>query len=230
MERKSLGKLKDIDFDKIKVVVFDFDYTLYCGGEWSEYEIRLCNFFVEKNVVNTPEEAYEMELKLKTKVGDEFHRLIKFARNCGIDPQELVDYNNEHFYHMDRVTVIPIDGNLFSELKNYYPIFIASDSPPKYLEYYMKKFGFKREDFAEVLSNEFKNEDCLKTDCFKRVLDITKVNPDEILMVGDNYKMDVETANMVGFQTFHVHGIQDTEKIIKRLIENKKRNKQIKFI
>lgn len=214
---RELGKLKDIDFDKIRAVIFDFDGTLYSGGNWNGYEENLANFFVGKFSDKSLWQIISEERQMSGL--DIFHRMIEYAKANSIDPQELIKYDDEHFFYMDSKPVHFIDLKLLDDLKNYYKLFIVSDSSNGYLKYYMDKYQVCRDNFEQILSNDFSEPDYTKVGCYKKIMAKTKLEPSQILMIGDSYKLDIETAKRCNLQNFHVTSKSDTTKIINILIK-----------
>lgn len=214
---RELGKLKDIDFEKLRAVIFDFDGTLYSGGNWNGYEENLIHFFM-RNGVNKSEWQIMSEERAMPGL-DIFHRMIEYAKANGIDPQKLIDYDDRHFFYMDTTPVHFINLALLGDLKNYYKLFIVSDSSGGYLRYYMDKYGVDRSNFEQILSNDFSEPDYSKVGCYKRIIDATKLEPSQILMVGDSYRLDIETAARCKMQSYHVSGKADTNRIINMLIK-----------
>lgn len=90
------------------------------------------------------------------------------------------------------------DTEMFLEyVRKYYPICLVSDTDFDMVTPLLERFKFDKVFLSEELKYyKFSNE----SSTFNRVLDYYKVNPNEIIHVGDSYS-DVAGANRVGITT-----------------------------
>ena len=204
-----------MDAKNLKCVIFDFDSTLYVNGNWDnedDYWQGYLDYAKIKGVtVSEICEKYSSPHKMKS--------LCRYTREIGFDDAVFFEYSDKFLYDMTNENLRVVDNNLLEELKKYYKIFLISDSTPGYLRHYMKEFKININVFTECISNKYDANDMSKYPSMISVLNKTGLKPNEILMVGDSLLFDIEPAKKAGFETKKVDCLEDTESIIKDLIE-----------
>ena len=202
----------------IKCVIFDFDSTLYVNGNWADEDGYWQGYLDYAGITDITVD----EICKKYSSPHKMRSLCKYTRELGIDDSIFFKYCDDFLYDMTNDNLRVIDNNLLEELKKYYQIFLLSDSTPGYLDYYMKEFGINKAVFTECISNNYDANDMSKYPLMIKVLNQMSCKPNEIIMVGDSAMFDIEPAKKAGFETFKVDSLEDTEKIIKILIESGK--------
>lgn len=212
-----------MNLKKIKCVILDFDNTMYSDGDWSHEDECFGGFLVEQNLL--PELGdWRERLNFLYKKYPQYHLLqfmFAFLHDSGIDDSAFRKYNNENICEIRGENTIFINPQIIDELAKNYKVYIISDSSVPYLEFYLKHAKISKKNFQAILSNEYNDEGYTKIPMMKKVLQETGLKPGEIIMVGDSEKADITPAKLVGFQTYLVDHVSDTEKILQDLINLK---------
>ncbi|MCC6711044.1 MAG: HAD family hydrolase [Candidatus Pacebacteria bacterium] len=205
-----LKKIKNIIKRKlVRVIVWDFDDTLYINSQVGEALKKGYYNYLNKN----------LNKKISTK---EFDQLIKqhgrwskaVAKKLNKKELDVINYVEEK---VDKSKLLKPNKKLVKQLEklNSYQHLILSNTPKAELEKCLKKIGFKKNKKL-VFSPFTKIIDCNETKSlkpnlapFKKVLTETKLFPKMILMVGDSYKNDIEPAKKLGFQAILVDELKD---------------------
>lgn len=211
--------MDNLNVSKIKIVVFDFDETLYSGGDWSRYFRYCTGALIEKGLFEKPEDVFEEFAKYFDETERFGLRVAKYLKMKNMDIGFYRDYLNDHIYDIGLDHVEAIENKLLLELKKKYKVFMLSDSPRKHIEFYMDKFGFSKEAFDEIYLNTFREGDFSKSVYLKQIMEKYGVQPDEILMVGDSEISDIKPAKELSIQHFHVHSLDDTKNVVKLLLK-----------
>lgn len=182
----------------IKVVAFDFDNTLYNGvvdENYREYmTMVLSKMIKDKDRVNkildearTPDGKYHNEsvyLKLKEK-GENYRRYNRILKH------KLYEHSS---------TPKIISAEFLKGLSKKYYLYLISMSAPNYINHYLKKYGIDKKIFKKCYSVDLNHEPISKAYLYEKILKREKISKDEMLMVGDNYYDDIETAKEVGIK------------------------------
>lgn len=186
----------------IKVIVFDFDDTLYTGDvwqNWTQYSARaLREAFHHLN-----DEQFQNLIK-KHKINFEGHLSGKTVRD--VMRSELGNVNKwkefieQNDFQTDFNKAKPINNAVLEELHKQYPLYIVTNSANRWVTKFGNHLGIRLNLFKKIFSNPFLQEDDSKTPCFKQILEIEGVEPDEVLMVGDSYEADIVPALALGMR------------------------------
>lgn len=213
-----------MDLSRIKSVVFDFDETLYSGGDWSRYDKYVYEMFVEEKIFKDIAEAERALFEKYPDEKDVGQRALKFCTDNNLSTDLISSYNASHFYDVGLGQVSRLNAQNLVELSKFFSLYIVSNSSLQYISKSAKLLNIDEKIFKAMLTNKFETNDVSKTPCLKQILEITGQRPDEILMVGDNPVLDIEPAKKLGFQTYRVQSVKDTEDIILKLLQSKMKN------
>ena len=78
-----------------------------------------------------------------------------------------------------------------------------SNSSPTHVEYYMKKIGVKKRWFKDVISNEFDPFDTTKKHYYIEIMNNEKVEPNDVVVLGDDKLSDLRPAEQLGMHTIY---------------------------
>lgn len=204
--------------NKIKCVVLDFDNTMYSYGEWANEDILTERFLHEQNLLP----GIENKVEYLSKLYPQYH-IIQFVfaylHDNNIDDSAFRKFNNENISEIRKPETVFIKPEIIKEISKKYKLFMISDSFKSYLLYYLDYAKINKDWFDDILQNQYDDEGYTKIPMMKTVLEQTGLKPEEIVMVGDSEKSDILPAKIVGFQTYHVKDVFDTEKFLNRLLE-----------
>lgn len=204
--------------NKIKCVVLDFDNTMYSYGEWANEDILTERFLHEQNLLP----GIENKVEYLSKLYPQYH-IIQFVfaylHDNNIDDSAFRKFNNENISEIRKPETVFIKPEIIKAISEKYKLFMVSDSFKSYLLYYLDYAKINKDWFDDILQNQYDDEGYTKIPMMKSVLEQTGLKPEEIVMVGDSEKSDIMPAKIVGFQTYHVKDVFDTEKFLNRLLE-----------
>ncbi len=213
----------------IKCVIFDFDATLYTFYGWNDEEIfkyykHCVKCLINNGLFNSIDEACETLDKKYPEINNPEHKCVYCLMENGLDTKILKNYLSENIYditkeHLNEIKVV--DTKKLYELAKKYRLFLLSDSPEKYLSHLAKQLKIDLNVFEKRFSNNWEVYDISKAVCMKQIIGNAGVNTKEILMVGDSEVSDIVPAKKLGLQAFKVDTVDDTNKIIEYLINNK---------
>ncbi|MBO7218622.1 MAG: HAD family hydrolase [Clostridia bacterium] len=195
-----------------KVIIFDFDGTFYSGkhkydnvkdnvdadrrkffpklsdkqyNKLIEDEPKFLEMESTRDIVNYMKYINQMYPKLKVDVTDFYNWQNSTHYDVIIDPKELVD--------LERL----------ESLCKEKPVYVVSNSSPTHVEYYMKKIGVKKKWFQDVISNEFDPFDTTKKHYYIEIMNREKVEPEDVVVLGDDKLSDLRPAEQLGMHTIY---------------------------
>lgn len=216
-------KNEEPDISKLKVIIFDFDDTLYSGGSWDNFYPTCYNFLAS---VGVGKDAAEVEYLFNTKYA-KYHPIttkasVYFAEH-DMDVNLLYDYFNKNIYDITSEKMQYMDYSLLKKLAKNYVLCMVTDSPENYIKHYAQMFGLDLSVFTKIYCNKHESSDFSKSFYISKCVSEMGAKPKEAVMIGDNFNADILPARNVKIQTKYVHSVKDTEEFVKKLIEAKKK-------
>ena len=134
--------------------------------------------------------------KLKVDVNDFYNWQDTTRYDVIIDPKELVDLARLESLCQEK------------------PVYVVSNSAPTHVEFYMKKIGVKKNWFRDVISNEFDPFDTTKKHYYIEIMNREKVEPEDVVVLGDDKLSDLRPAEQLGMHTIYS---DDAKTLLKKL-------------
>lgn len=189
-------------FKNIKVIVFDFDDTLYKYLSWEGYDEFFINS-VRKLFPEFTDEEYNYYLKKYDMINS--CRVSEHAAVMLLDlhgsTKELVKMLKEVEYKCNWEEGKIFPQEILKELYKDYKMYIVSNSAKNNIKYVSKNMGINLKYFADILPNNFEKTDLSKTARLKEIIAKEKLPPQQILMVGDSAEYDLIPARKLGVKT-----------------------------
>lgn len=199
----------------LKIVLFDLDGTLYKNAEVYQKFAEAAYHTYARIKHTTIERAKEiLETKreeLRKQRGYAVpYTLALIAFNIPIEK-----WHEENTKFFDAGMYLSEDKklqNFLKELKKRYKLGVLTNNNKIQTERILKKL--KIEELFDFIFT-YESFKLIKPDLeiFKKVINKIGVKPDECLMVGDRYDVDLMPAKEVGMQIFEVKGPEDIENL-----------------
>ena len=178
----------------IKVVIFDFDDTLYSDTNplpWKNFCIKTVEYFLKKLKVEDSENI----LNIVKNSGFSYRQLIKFIVSLGAKEKDVKDYMKSH----------NIEGNAFENCKKvsnttlrdfqqYFVMYIVSSSLETSVQDNMELLKIDSSFFKDIISNK---EDSKKKE-YENIIKREGILPNELLVIGNSYSSDILPALEIG--------------------------------
>ncbi len=183
--------------NKTKVVVFDFDDTLYSGADWTPWE-EFCKVGLRKMFEELSDEEFkEIEKKYYSDgATDESIAGIMLAE--GRDPKKWLKYREENVCEIDYSNCKVTSNATLKAFANRYTLYIVSNSTIKEIEETIELFNINKKYFKAIYSNQFESELPTKRKLYGKIIEREKIKPDELFVIGNSYKKDVLPALEMG--------------------------------
>lgn len=205
---------------KIKVVAFDFDETFYKSDNMKALYLNyifktfkvLCGF--DDNKIKTI--MNELGYTLESKIAPSFSQI---CTQFGVSEEEYHNYRIENFFEIDYDKAEVVGLDVLKRFKEKFKVYIVSNEIDKLFYNKMNKLKISPDLFDGIYCTPI---DAMKTKNKKEAYyDILKKNncfPENLVVVGDRFKVDIEPALSLGASGFLVDGPKEIEKILSLII------------
>lgn len=189
----------DSRFKDVRVLIWDFDGTLYRPNKELWQVIREAEYRVimEKNGWDHARAVLEFE-KLYKKVTPSATQTVGKLTGTTTTEASLA---MEKYY--DRRKYVVRDEKLIQLFKTLssFRHFILANGVRARLEETLVLLGVPKETFEEIVTSEISGENKPSPAGFLYILNKTKLPPQQHLMIGDREQIDLEPAQKLGMQT-----------------------------
>lgn len=209
----------------IKVVVFDYDLTLYnitpeYYNVWDDYTNKMLPaIFGQVSQVEFQNLVEAFEIKPP-------HTVEKVARACLYQfgtAEPLLNYMFNNPYEQDYKNMRYVGSNTMCEFANNATLYIVSNAPSNNIERQLNTIaGIDSKLFKGIFTNEHKPCCPDKSYILKQILKIENINPQEMLVVGDSFFSDILPAQKIGAKTYQINEKNNLEKLLILLKQQKK--------
>ena len=201
----------------IKVVVFDFDDTLYNTDVWYKWAdfcdktIRQCLPHYTESEVLQFIKKYNLTNACNGNVIAE--ALIKETGN-----DTAVDILRDSLY-AEAKDVKFVNNKIIENFAKYFELYIVSFSPIDFIRYYSEKHNFDLSHFKKILGNDKNQCENNKKSVFEQIIKDTNIAPQEMCVIGDNYLRDIAPAKYLGCHTIQVSKISEINNNMLKLVQ-----------
>lgn len=199
---------------KIKVIIFDFDGTLYCGEDFaraSGYHRNAVESILDKEKLKIFEEKYPKYYNLSNyKIADALQKEFSMAK-------DYVNYEESHLYPLTLENIRPLNWDFLYELSQKIPLVIVSNSTINHQKFYLNQFGLNFNIFSDFYKNTFDTPNG-KGDYYVEIMNKYNCKCDEVMVIGDNYGPDLLPAINLGMRAYHVKTIEQVKETIEKVM------------
>jgi len=202
----------------LKVIIFDFDETMYYSSNIREYYIEYIKTTL-KNLTNYSERKI-LELMNEHGFTSGGETRASFGKNClkfGVTPEQWNGYRINNFFQIDYKTAEVVDNKVLKELSRKYKLYIVSNEIYENIQFKAEKLGIDLSIFtllapkkSEVLDNKF-----VKQEVYEYILNENDIKASQAIVFGDRYHVDIQPLENLGGKGVLVKHPREIENYIK---------------
>ena len=191
-------------YNDIKVIVFDFDGTLYKNIDWTGYDKHVLKG-IRKYFSELTDSQYEqMLVKHNVQEDTVTEDLARLFRDEKGSTELYVEYMDSLKFEGDFSNAKIFSEELLSQLSKKVKLFVLSNSSVPNIKFVCNKINLNLNAITKIYSNRFDVDDLSKTKRLKELIAELDVIPSQVLMVGDSIVNDLIPARKLGLKTLHV--------------------------
>lgn len=193
-----------------KVIIFDFDGTLHNGEKWENWVEYMQRTLESALPALTPKERNDFLIKygIDPKNPMTADVAVAMIKEFGT-AQGLIDFHSQNIYRLDYPNMKFVDPEFIKNLSKHYTLYIVSNSPVSAIKRHFSHWGIDPAIFKKIYFNQFLPTDPTKAVFYKEIMEAERVAPEEMLVVGDNFRDDLLPAQKLNIQTFQTHELSD---------------------
>ena len=196
----------------IKVLVLDFDGTVYHNEEFSKWDKEYRLFLYQAKYFELTGQDP------RNKSFDELKKEVKaLLPNASLEMNLLTD---QYRWDLDYNKSVVISNKDLKKLSESYRLYIVSNNTISTIESYSKDLKLDLKHIKQVLVNNYTG-DASKLKYYEQIVEAEKIKPSQMLVIGDNYKKDISPILEIGGNGMLIENKYDildiTSKDIKRI-------------
>ncbi len=203
---------------KLKIIVFDFDETLY----YHPRALEFCVEFIKNAICSLSSRNGDEAMKIIREYGFDRRgeKRVSFGKTCGkfgIDEKAWDEYKLSHFFEVDYDGADTVDNKLLIELAKKYTLVILSNELYENIIYKSERLEIDLSVFDRIYAPSVADggHSVDKKESFKKICEDYGAEPDELFALGDRYQVDVAPLVELGGAGVQISSVADAENIIK---------------
>lgn len=198
--------------NRIKLIIFDFDMTIYEGENWVHWNEYLERFL--KHVINDDDKRLAFQKKYDIKYGTNLQYIVQAEGEEFGRITKSMEFMSKEFYPLDLPNLKHLEDAYFKSLSKDVKLAIVSNSSKEYVLHYLKIFGINEKYFTYIMNNEYQLDNFSKGVNYEKIMKEQNFLPQEVLVVGDSYRTDIAPALELGCYGEVVTGIAQVKEVI----------------
>lgn len=190
-----------------KVIIFDFDNTLYNGNVWDDWDNYMTKF-LDKYCTSQKAKNDFLNKYVDSEYLDDRCVCEGLIKECGTS-QPLIDYLIGTPYEYNGENIAFIDNEYLKQLSKKHHLYIVSNTPSNTIRIALKKYGVDSKWFKDIFFNAKTTLQASKKDWYEKIMKLEDVNGNDVIVVGDSYYSDIEPAKQLGAKYLQVSSIKD---------------------
>ncbi|MDR4507991.1 MAG: HAD family hydrolase [Candidatus Brocadiaceae bacterium] len=187
----------------IKTIILDLDDTLYdCSGTLVLRKMKQVAKSLSREICCSEEEAYRLQVETEELFGTKMNIYAKIAERYNLSP-EYVEVLLKEFVHMDVSHIVPFrdtPGTLLQLKSLGYVLILVTFGEQRIQKKKIEVLGLDEDYFDEIIISDGKDGQT-KKNSFRNILCRHKLNPNEIVCVGDKIEDELVAGKSLGMVT-----------------------------
>ena len=180
---------------EIKVVIFDFDNTLYRNitfDDWRTY----CNSALRELLSFLSLEEMEEAINNQQDYSD--ISIIKTLKKYNISYNVWLNYRDNNLRNCNVDNAFVVSNETIKQFAKNYVLYIATFNTRKHVESVGEKIGLDLSFFKDIITVDYKNEISEKSVMYSKIAKRENVNVENLFVIGDKFESDVEPMLNIG--------------------------------
>ncbi len=182
---------------KTKVVVFDFDNTLYTGIDWTKEWAQFCEKGLKFVFRDWDEQRFNKMIKDENLTNYTSDGIIRVIQKYNKNVEDWITFRTINDCELDLSHIVSINNNTIYDFAKKYKLYIVSNSTNKDIQKMAFLFDIDLTPFKEIIINDYKHG-AGKKFFYEEIIKKEKIKPEELFVIGDSEKNDILPAHEIG--------------------------------
>lgn len=184
--------------NKIKVVVFDFDDTLYSGLDKTPWKEFCRNTIIDLLGFLSKEQLDEIKVDVDQRSMSD-RQVIEYLSNYGVDKKAFEEYKSTHEVIGENFDECKIVSNkVLKKFADNFKLYIVSNSVQESVLKNCEKIGIDTTFFEKIIGNNFIKGKESKRYIYQEIIESENIKPNEFFVIGNNFEKDILPALIIG--------------------------------
>ena len=191
-----------IEVNNLKVIIFDFDETMYYSSNIKEYYVNYIRQ-VFKALTNYSDEKIEDTMQEYGFKSDGKNR-VSFGKNCekfGVTKEQWNNYRIDNFFQIDYKNAEVANNDIYKKLSRYVNLYIVSNELEENIRIKAKSMNIELSHFKKICApnkSNIEEYNSNKQEVYKNILEMENCGPQDAIVVGDRYNVDIKPMEELG--------------------------------
>lgn len=191
--------MKNLTNNQIKVVVFDFDDTLYSGIDWSPWGDYILIGLNEVLKDNENKDKIISQVTSSSLNDVDIHTILK---ENNVDSKLFLTYRQNNLCKLDYHSCKVTDNQTIKAFAEKYTLYIVSNSTKNDIINTSKMLGLDLSPFKDIVCNDYnlpaKELRDSKKYLYKQIIESENIAPSQMFIIGNSMKSDINPALQIG--------------------------------
>lgn len=203
--------IEDFDIPNLKVIIFDFDNTLYdnieCKQDWRDVVLKKVEGFLSF-LPDEERKSLMNKYGLYDTKGRFFEKLLRLfsAENMPFSTKDFRELSSTFIFDADWSKTKTLSNDFLNSLSKKYTLYILSNSSESVVKYFCEKLGIDMSCFKKIVQNRFDSKDFSKKPDFLDIISQEGISASQAVVVGDSEYYDIQPAKEIDANTILLYG------------------------
>lgn len=182
---------------KTKVVVFDFDNTLYFGIDWTKEWAEFCKNGLKFVFRDWNDKDFNKMVKNENLTNFTSNDIIRVIKKYKKDVNDWITFRTINNCDLDLSNVVSINSEVLEEFSKKYVLYIVSNATMKDINFISFHLDIDLSKFKEIIINNYSHGSD-KEYYYKQIIEKEQIKPSELFVIGDSEETDIFPAQKIG--------------------------------
>lgn len=181
----------------IKVIVFDFDNTLYYGIDWTKEWANYCKIGMREVFSELTDKQFDDMIKKEDAGNFTSNNIVRIMKKYKKDINLWLNFRQTHDCHLDYSNCSAVSNEELHKFAKKYHLYIVSNSIKKEMQYVIDYFKMDTSVFKKIITNNYEHG-ADKLYYYQQIIKSEGILPHQLFVIGDSQSTDLEPAFKIG--------------------------------
>ncbi len=180
-----------------KVVVFDFDGTIYSGIDWSKEWSDYCKFGMRLLFSTLSDDQFDILVRSEKIDMFTSNQIVSALKKYGKKASDWIHFRQTHDCFLDYSNCVCVSNHELHKFADKYTLYLVSNSIPKEIQRVVNYFSIDMNVFKEIITNDYEHGPD-KQFYYEEIIKKEGILPEQLYVIGDSESTDIAPARRIG--------------------------------